>query len=179
MNEQHLICFHNIQELLPNKELEECVLSYCSEYLASNLPAGDVAPVMFAKNLLSRTESEEFQTMKRSGRITTTSMSEYLLECLRKRRAGFLKAFCSILQEIEPAKYLVDYIHKAYREVEPSYHSGKPDIYTIIIVILQLLIIAIGFMAKSGDTLSIRSRSDTDLRQKVSVYVTCITYVAV
>lgn len=109
------------QELLPDKELEERVLSDRSEYLASNLPADDVAPVMFAKGLLTPKEYEEFKTMKRGGRVTTTSMSEYLLECLRKRRAGFLKAFCSILQEVEPAKYLVDDILKAY--------SGKVDIH--------------------------------------------------
>ena len=80
------------------------------------MPADDMAPVMLTRNLLTPKEHDEFKAMKRSGRLTTISMSEYLLECLRKRQAGFLKTFCGILHEIEPAKYLCDDIRKAYHE---------------------------------------------------------------
>lgn len=47
-----------------------------------------------------------------------SSMSEYLLECLRKRQAGFLNKFCGILTEIEAAKYLGDHIRKAYNKAK-------------------------------------------------------------
>lgn len=109
--------------MLPDKELEERVLCDCSEYLANNLPADDVASVMLSKSLLTSKEHDEYKAMKRSGRSTMTCMSEYLLECLRKREAGFLKKFSGILWEIEPAKYLSDYIQRAYREA--SLHGGK------------------------------------------------------
>ena len=100
----------------PDKQLEERVLSDCSEYLTNNLPADDIAPVMLTRNLLTPKEHDEYKTMKRSGRSTMADMSEYLLECLRRRQAGFLKKFCGILWEIEAAKYLGDFIQKSYRE---------------------------------------------------------------
>lgn len=100
----------------PDKQLEERLLCDCSEYLANNLPADDIAPVMLSRNLLTPKEHDEYKAMKRSGRSTTTCMSEYLLVCLRKRQAGFLKKFSGILWEIEAAKYLGDHIQKAYHE---------------------------------------------------------------
>ena len=100
----------------PDKQLEERVLSDCSEYLTNNLPADDVAPVMLTRNLLTPKEYDEYKTMKRSGRSTMADMSDYLLECLRRRQAGFLKKFCGILWEIEAAKYLGEHIQKSYRE---------------------------------------------------------------
>ena len=108
--------------MAPDKQLEEQVLSECFEYLTNNLPADDVAPVMLTRHLLTPKEHDEYKTMKRSGRSSMACMSEYLLECLRKRQAGFLKKFCRILWEIEPAKYLGDYIRKSYHEA--SLHGG-------------------------------------------------------
>ena len=106
----------------PDKQLEERVLSDCSEYLTNNLPTDDIAPVMLTRNLLTPKEHDEYKTMKRSGRSTMADMSEYLLECLRRRQAGFLKKFCGILWEIEAAKYLGDFIQKSYREA--NLHGG-------------------------------------------------------
>ena len=111
-----------IQDMTPDKQLEERVLCDCSEYLTNNLPADDVAPVMLTRNLLTAKEHDEYKTMKRSGRSTMSCMSEYLLECLRRRQAGFLRKFCEILWEIEAAKYLGDYIRKSYHEA--NLHGG-------------------------------------------------------
>ena len=97
----------------PDKELEERVLFDKSEYLADNLPADDVAPMMATKDLLTPRELGEYNAMKR-GSTSTVRLSEYLLECLRKRKAGFLKTFCAILWEIEPAKYLINDIQETY-----------------------------------------------------------------
>ena len=97
----------------PDKELEERVLFDKSEYLTDNLPADDVAPMMATKDLLTQRELIEYNAMKRGG-MSTIRLSEYLLECLRKRKAGFLKTFCAILWEIEPAKYLISDIQETY-----------------------------------------------------------------
>lgn len=97
----------------PNKQLEEKILLECSEYLAENLPANDIAPKMLSSNLLTSREHDEYNALKRSGRSMIV-LSEYLLECLHKRQAGFLRKFCIILWEIEPARYLGDYIQDAY-----------------------------------------------------------------
>lgn len=100
----------------PNKQLEEKILLECSEYLAENLPANDIAPKMLSSNLLTSREHDEYNALKRSGRSMIV-LSEYLLECLHKRQAGFLRKFCNILWEIEPARYLGDYIQDAYNAV--------------------------------------------------------------
>lgn len=107
----------------PDKQMEESILCDCSEFLANNLPAHDIAPVMLTRNLLTPKEHEEYNAMKRSGRSTMTCMSEYLLECLRKRQAGFLKKFTNILWEIEATKYLGDHIQSAYHKA--NLHGGK------------------------------------------------------
>ena len=97
----------------PDKQLEEKILCDCSEYLAENLPADDVAPLMVSQSLLTPREHDEYKAMKRSGK-STILLSEYLLECLRKRQGGFLKQFCAILWKIEAARYLGDYIRDKY-----------------------------------------------------------------
>ena len=50
-----------IQDMLPDQQLEEQVLSDCSEYLTNNLPADDVAPVMLTRNLLIPKEHDEYK----------------------------------------------------------------------------------------------------------------------
>ena len=102
-----------MQDMPPDKQLEERILLDCSEYLIDNLPADDVAPMMMSQDLLTSREYEDYKAMRRGGR-STIDLSDYLLERLRKRKAGFLKAFCSILWKIEPAKYLGDHIRDAY-----------------------------------------------------------------
>ena len=97
----------------PDKQLEERVLLDCSKYLADNLPAEDIAPMMISADLLTPREYDCYKNMKRNSK-SMTELSEYLLECLRKRRAGFLRVFCSILWKIEAAKYLGDNIRDAY-----------------------------------------------------------------
>ena len=104
-----------MQDMPPDKQLEERILHDRYEYLTSNIPADDVAPMMASENLLTPREHDEYKAMKRSG-MSTISLSEYLLDCLCKRHPGFLKIFCEILWKIEPAKYLGDYIQDAYKE---------------------------------------------------------------
>ena len=97
----------------PNKQLEEKVLLECSEYVAENLPADDVAPMMMSQNLLTSREHVEYKALKNNGR-SIIDLSDYLLECLRKRQGGFLRRFCTILWKIEPAKYLGNHIKDVY-----------------------------------------------------------------
>ena len=97
----------------PDKQLEERILLDCSEYLTDNLPADDIAPMMMSEDLLTPREYDDYKAMKRCGK-STTILTEYLLECLRRRKAGFLRVFCSIVWKIEAAKYLGDDIRDAY-----------------------------------------------------------------
>ena len=97
----------------PDKQLEERVLLDCNEYLIDNLPADDIAPMMMSENLLTPREYEDYKAMKRSGK-SIICLSEYLLECLPKRKAGFLRVFCSILRKIAAAEYLGDHVRDAY-----------------------------------------------------------------
>lgn len=110
----------------PNKQLEERVLLDCNEYLIDNLPADDIAPMMMSENLLTPREYEDYKAMKRSGK-STICLSEYLLECLPKRKAGFLRVFCTILRKIVAAEYLGDYIQDAYNMA--IFQGGKMHIY--------------------------------------------------
>ena len=90
------------------------MLQSCSEYLSTNLPPDDVAIEMNSKGLLTVKEHEEYLSMKRAHTSDSTK-SEYLLQCLGRRKAGFLTRFCEILRGIEQASYLADYITEAYK----------------------------------------------------------------
>ena len=110
------------QRLLPDKELETKVLQSRFEYLSSNLPPDDVAIEMNSKGLLTVKEHEEYLSMKRVH-TSDSIKSEYLLQCLGRRKAGFLTRFCEILREIEQASYLADDITEAYKRV--TIQKGK------------------------------------------------------
>ena len=113
MSSARLCSYISQQDMPPDKQREESILVDHCEYLTENLPADDVAPKMVSHDLLTPREHDEYKAMKRNGR-SIISLSEYLLECLRKRQAGFLKIFCDILWEIAPTKYLGDHIRDAY-----------------------------------------------------------------
>jgi hypothetical protein len=147
----------------PNKQLEERVLLDCNEYLIDNLPADDIAPMMMSENLLTPREYEDYKAMKRSGK-STICLSEYLLECLPKRKAGFLRVFCSILRKIAAAEYLGDYIQDAYNMA--IFQGGKMPIYNRRYRIHCTL--SLGFNPATRDRLSKVSISDPDIRSKVS-----------
>ena len=98
----------------PDKELEKKVLQNLFVYLSSNLPPDDVAIEMNSKGLLAPREHDEYMSMKRAHTSDSTK-SEYLLQCLGKREAGFLKRFSEILRGIEQARYLADDLSKAYK----------------------------------------------------------------
>ena len=98
----------------PDKELEEKVLQNRFEYLSSNLPPDDVAIEMNSKGLLTAKEHEEYLSMKRAH-MSDSTKSEYLLQCLGKRKGGFLTRFCKILRAIEQASYLADDIEEKYK----------------------------------------------------------------
>ena len=98
----------------PDKLLEEKVLQTRFEYLSSNLPPDDVAMEMNSRGLLTVKEHDEYLSMKRAHTSDSTK-SEYLLQCLGRRKAGFLTRFCEILRAIEQASYLADDITEAYK----------------------------------------------------------------
>jgi hypothetical protein len=97
----------------PDKEVEEKALQACFMYLSKNLPPDDVAMEMNSRDLLAPTEHDKYLSMKQAHTSETTK-SEYLLQCLGRRRAGFLTRLCEILREIKQASYLEDVIVKAY-----------------------------------------------------------------
>ena len=70
---------------------------------------------MNSRDLLTPTEHDKYLSMKRTSGISDTIKSEYLLQCLGRRKAGFLTKFCEILREIKQASYLVDNITEAYK----------------------------------------------------------------
>lgn len=103
-----------VQELPPDKEVEEIVLQACFVHLSSNLPPDDVSIEMNSRGLLTVKEHEEYVSMKRAHTSDSTK-SEYLLQCLGRRKAGFLTQFCEILRDIVQASYLADDITEAYK----------------------------------------------------------------
>ena len=94
------------------------------EYLSSNLPPDDVAIEMNSRGLLTAKEHEEYLSMKRAHTSGSTK-SEYLLQCLGRRKAGFLTTFCEILSGIEQASYLADDIHEAYKAATLLIHGTQ------------------------------------------------------
>ena len=119
----HTLRLH-IQIIPQDKDLEERVLQSCFEYLSSNLPPDDVAIEMNSKGLLTAKEHEEYLSMKRAHTSNSTK-SEYLLQCVERRKAGFLTTFCEILRGIEQASYLADDIHKAYKAAALQIHGTQ------------------------------------------------------
>ena len=105
----------------PDKEVEEKALQACFMYLSKNLPPDDVAMEMNSRDLLTPTEHDKYLSMKQAYTSDTTK-SEYLLQCLGRRNAGFLTRLCEILREIKQASYLVDDIIKAYKTA--SHQTG-------------------------------------------------------
>ena len=103
------------QEMSPDKEVEGKALQICFTYLSENLPPDDVAMEMNSRELLTRTEHDKYLSMKQAHHISDITKSEYLLQCLGRRKAGFLTQLSEILREIKQASYLVDAITKAYK----------------------------------------------------------------
>ena len=111
-----------IQILPQDKDLEERVLQARFQYLSSNLPPDDVAIEMNSKGLLTAKEHEEYLSMKRAHTSHSTK-SEYLLQCLGRRKAGFLTTFCDILRGIEQASYLADDLLEACKTTTLQIHG--------------------------------------------------------
>lgn len=107
----------------PDKTVEEKALQICFTHLSKNLPPDDIAIEMNSRELLSRLEHDKYLSMKRAQSISDQDKSEYLLQCLGRRKAGFLAQFCGILREIKQASYLVDNIIEAYKKA--SRQLGK------------------------------------------------------
>ena len=149
----------------PDKQLEERVLLDCNEYLIDNLPADDISPMMMSENLLTPREYEDYKAMKRSGK-SIICLSEYLLECLAKRKAGFLQVFCSMLRKIAAAEYLGDHIRDAYNMA--ILQGGKMKISDICYTEYIVHVLSSGFNPATRDRLSKVSISDPDIRSKMS-----------
>ena len=108
----------------PDKEVEEKALQACFNNLSKNLPPDDVAMEMNSRDLLAPTEHDKYLSMKQAHTSDTTK-SEYLLQCLGRRRAGFLTRLCEILREIKQASYLEDVIVKAYATASQQGTTGQ------------------------------------------------------
>jgi len=100
---------------LPDKALEESVIELHFMYVAKNLPPDDVAPTMFNCWLLTEKEYEKYRSLRDTPK-PDYEKSEYLLGCLLRREAGFLREFCNILKSIEPASHIADHLELAYKE---------------------------------------------------------------
>ena len=98
------------------------------EYLSTNLPPDDVSIEMNSRGLLTVKEYEEYMSMKRAHTSDSTK-SEYLLQCLGRREAGFLAQFCEILKGIKQSSYLADDIIQTYKQIQKG----------IILILLPLL----------------------------------------
>lgn len=94
----------------PNKQLEESSIDMNCVYICKNLPADDVAPHMLKQGLLTEKEYEKYCSMN----STDYERSEYLVQCLLKRGAGFLRVFCEILQDIAPARHIASVLLQDY-----------------------------------------------------------------
>ena len=82
----------------PDKELEKKVLQNLFVYLSSNLPPDDVAIEMNSKRLLASKEHEEYLSMKRAHTSDSTK-SEYLLQCLGKRKQASWSSFVTFWEK--------------------------------------------------------------------------------
>ena len=115
-NRNVITSYYCVQEISPDKELEGRVLQACFKHLSENLPPDDVAVEMNGRDLLTKREHDKYLSMKQAH-ISDTSKSEYLLQCLERREAGYLTHFCEILRGIKQASYLVDDIIKQYKTI--------------------------------------------------------------
>ena len=117
----------------PDKEVEEKALQACFKHLSKNLPPDDVAMEMNSRDLLTPTEHDKYLSMKQAHTSDITK-SEYLLQCLGRRKAGFLTRLSEILREIKQASYLVDDVLKAYKTTSQQGTMHKPCTKTEIII---------------------------------------------
>ena len=120
----------------PDKEVEEKALQACFKYLSKNLPPDDVAMEMNSRELLTPTEHDKYLSMKQAHTSDITK-SEYLLQCLGRRKAGFLTRLSEILREIKQASYLVDDIIKAYKTASQQGTMHKACTKTEMILFLS------------------------------------------
>ena len=77
---------------------------------------------MKSKDLLTVKEYEEYMSMKRVH-MSDSSKSEYLLQCLGRREAGFLTQFCEILKGIKQTSYLADDIIQTYKQIQKGINT--------------------------------------------------------
>ena len=64
---------------------------------------------MYQDDLITDGQRDQYKMMKASNQ-PEVERSEYLLECLRKGRPGFLRRLCTILRQIPPSSYIADKI---------------------------------------------------------------------
>ena len=113
---------------MPDKALEESVIELNFMYVAKNLPPDDVAPTMFNRFLLTDKEYEKYRSLRDTPK-PDYEKSEYLLGCLLRRKAGFLREFCNILKNIEPASHIADHLELAYKEQAAKEGTDYIDTY--------------------------------------------------
>ncbi len=97
-----------------DRYLDNTVIQDNFVYLAENLPPDDVALQMLSKHLLTSKEHDEYQ-VKKAREVSHVDRSTYLLQCLKKRKPGYLKSFCAILHDIAPAAHLAEFLEESHR----------------------------------------------------------------
>ena len=102
-----------MQWIVPDRKLEESVILSNNHYLRSYLPADDLAPLIYQEGLLTEEEYEQYKQLKAIA-TTTANKSEYLTRCLIKRREGYLRKFCEIVNNVTGAEHIAEYLDEQY-----------------------------------------------------------------
>ena len=105
-----------------------------NHYLRSYLPADDLAPRMYQEHLLTDEEYANYQRLKDMHTITANK-SEHLTSCLIKRREGYLRKFCEILNGIPGAEHVAEYLDEQYMKITKE--GGKEPRSSIIAIVVS------------------------------------------
>ena len=71
---------------------------------------------MYQEGLLTEEEYEHYKRLKAMYTITANK-SEYLTSCLIKRREGYLRKVCEILNNITGAEHISEYLDEQYMKI--------------------------------------------------------------
>ena len=94
---------------LQDKIIEELVLDELYYDIVRNLPADDIVILMDQDKLLTSGQRDHYKMMK-ANHQPDVEKSEFLLDCLRKGKPGFLERLCTILRTLPPSSYIADKI---------------------------------------------------------------------
>ena len=93
-----------------------------NQYFRNYLPADDIAPTMYQEGLVTEEEYAHYKQLKALA-TPAANKSEYLMNCLIKRRDGYLRKFCEILCNITGAEHIAEHLDDQY--VKATKAGGK------------------------------------------------------